>query len=146
MARVLIVKHIMATPLKEFLKELHVPASKLKLSCSEEHLARISLSITEWRTLAPFLGLTEAEEEAIARDYHDSMATQRIAVLRRWKGKSGSSATYKKLCKVFWQLDRRDLVEVVCRLLRGGSSSESSSDEEAGMKRDIQRSGGLWLV
>ena len=121
----------MATDLKELLKE--VPARKLNVSCSEQHLARISLSITEWRALAPFLGLTEAEEEAIARDYPDT-ATQRIAMLRRWKGKYGRSATHKKLCKVFRELDRQDLVEVVCRLLREGSSSGSSSDEDAGMK------------
>ena len=123
----------MAKPRKALLKEL--PASEVKLACSEEHLAEISLSITKWRTLAPFLGLTEAEEEAIARDNPD-MSTQRIAMLRKWKAKYGCSATYKKLCKVFRKLDRQDLVEVVCRLLRDGSSSESSSDEEAGMKSD----------
>ena len=33
--------------------------------CSEAHLAVIADSISDWRAVSPFLGLTEAEESAI---------------------------------------------------------------------------------
>ncbi len=36
---------------------------------SDEHLARISRSLSNWPVLRPFLGLSIAEEDAISRDH-----------------------------------------------------------------------------
>ena len=62
--------------------------------CSEQHLAEIALWIVEWKEVSPFLGLTEAEEHEIV----GSVRSQKIAMLRKWKQKQGSKATYKRLC------------------------------------------------
>ena len=69
--------------------------------CSEEHLAEISLLITDWRALSPFLGLTEAEEIAILGSNPHSVPAQKITMLRKWKQKRGANGTYKRLCRVF---------------------------------------------
>ena len=92
--------------------------------CSEEHLAEIALSIVEWKEVSPFLGLTEAEEHEIV----GSVRTQKIAMLRKWKQKKGSKATYKRLCRVFRKCGLCDLKKKVKELLAEKSSSESSDE------------------
>ena len=53
--------------------------------CSEAHLAVIADSISDWRAVSPFLGLTEAEESAILGSSPHSVPAQRIAMLRKWR-------------------------------------------------------------
>ena len=95
--------------------------------CSEAHLAVIAESISDWRAVSPFLGLTEAEESAILGSNPHSVPAQRIAMLRKWKQKRGAKATYKRLCRAFKSGKRIDLVDMVKQLL---TESSSSSDEE----------------
>ena len=47
-------------------------------------------------------------------------------MLRKWKEKQGAKATYKRLCRVFEDCDRADLVDKVKQLL---AESNSSDDE-----------------
>ena len=96
--------------------------------CSEEHLAKIAMMITDWRAVSPFLGLTEAEEIAVQGSNPQSVPAQKIAMLRKWKQKRGAKATYKRLCRVFRDCGSHDLEEKVTELLVAESSS--SSDEE----------------
>ena len=96
--------------------------------CSERHLALISHDITDWKSVAPFLGLTEAEESAILGSNPHSVPSQRIAMLRKWKQNRGAKATYKRLCRAFGDCKRADLVDKVKQVLTAESSS--SSDEE----------------
>ena len=77
---------------------------------SEEHLAEIATSITEWREISPFLGLTEAKEHEILRAVpHLTVRSQKIAMLRLWKKKKGKAATFKELCRVFRKCKQPDL-------------------------------------
>ena len=96
--------------------------------CSEEHLAKTAILITDWRAVSPFLGLTETDEIAILGSNPHSVPAQKIAMLRKWKQKRGAKATYKRLCRVFRDCGSRDLEEKVTELLVAESSS--SSDEE----------------
>ena len=48
-------------------------------------LLEISTSITEWREISPFLGLTEAEEHEILGPAPHSVRSQKIEMLRPWK-------------------------------------------------------------
>ena len=69
-----------------------VPAEKLDQACRDEDLLELSLSLTNWPSVSPFLGLSEAEEEDIEKR---SPERQRIDVLRKWRAKFGSRATYR---------------------------------------------------
>ena len=95
--------------------------------CTESHLASISVNIADWRAVSPHLGLTEAEETAIQGSHPHSVSAQKIAMLRKWKEKQGTKATYRRLCRVFENCKRADLVDLVKQLL---AETSSSSDEE----------------
>ena len=68
--------------------------------CSDEHLLLISLDLTDWQALSPFLGLSEADEEVVLSER--TVERQRIDVLRKWRAKFGTGATYR--CVTFQPL------------------------------------------
>ena len=101
--------------------------------CKDVHLARIALTITQWHSIAPFLKLTPTDERAIEERYRGDLVSQNIAMLRKWREGRGRRATYMRLAKVFYDLGKLSLVEVVCDVLKGGSfSSESEGESEQG--------------
>ena len=102
------------------------PAATWNQPCSDGHLSKIAKSISDWRAVSPFLGLTEAEESEILESTH-SIPARKMAMLRKWKQKRGVKATYKGLCRVFGDCERADLVDEVKQLL---AESNNSSDEE----------------
>ena len=103
-------------------------AVNMTKTLSENHLAKISIWIKEWRDIATFLRLTEAEEHEILGSAPHSVRSQKKAMLRLWKEKRGAKATYERLCRAFRECDMLDLEEKVQKLLV--ESSSSSSDEE----------------
>ena len=111
-----------------------VPPEKLDQPCKYEHLSELALSITDWRSIAPFLGLTKADESEIECDYGKAR-TQKIEMLRKWQASLGKQATYRKLAKVFWKLKHADLLEELCDLIH--PTLQSTSDPE-GTNRSIR--------
>ena len=107
---------------------------KLSDPCSDGHLVKIAKSISDWRAVSPLLGLTEAEESEIFESIH-SVAAKKIAMLRKWKQKHGAKATYRRLCRVFDDCERADLVDKVKQLL---AENNSSSDEEGILTQQCQ--------
>ena len=93
-----------------------VPKKTLEKPCSDEHIVEIAREITSWQLIAPDLGLTAVEEETIVQNHHD-VQIQRREMLRTWKQKFGSKATYGSLAKAFYKTKRVDLVEKVIALL-----------------------------
>ena len=57
-----------------------IPDEVLDSTWLDSDLARLSRSVVSWEELAPFWGLTEAEEEEIKRDNH-SYAAQKSLLL-----------------------------------------------------------------
>ena len=55
----------------EFSSEMAVDRARLRLYriISNEDLARIARKLTRWTTVTPYLGLSEAQHEAIKNDY-----------------------------------------------------------------------------
>ena len=97
----------------------------LNQECSSQHFAKISKLIVDWREIAPFLELTEAEEIVIRDSTPYSVPAQKMAMLRKWKQKLGTKATYKRLCQAFEDCEKGNLVELVKQLAASSSSSES---------------------
>jgi len=48
-------------------------------------------------------------------------------MLRKWRQKCGSHATYQELARTFWKLERIDLVEALCSVAKGDASHGSLS-------------------
>ncbi len=105
-----------------------VSTGKLCRTCRNEDLCEIAQSVTNWKAIAPFLGLLKAEIEAIEVNER-KVETQRMAMLDKWKEKLGRKATHWKLAKAFRKAKRADLVDVIRRLLV--SSGDSSSSDES---------------
>ena len=63
---------------------------------SDLHLAQIASHIKSWEGVAPFLALSDAEEEEIRKD-HKEYDVQKRKALQRWREKKGSDATYREL-------------------------------------------------
>ena len=101
--------------------------SKLDHLVDRHHQNKIAMSITNWRSIAPFLDLEETDEEAIEMMYF-TMKTRNIAMLRKWKHRHGSSATYRKLLEAFWNVERVDLID---KLLQMVSVSDTPSPGDA---------------
>ncbi len=117
-----------------------VPPGKLGRPCTDIHLCEIALHVTDWKLIAPFLGLSQAEIEAITMN-EGKAETQRSAMLRKWREKSGRKATYRRLTKVFYKQQRADLVDVICKLFSDASSS-SSEESVTASNQETQSSSG----
>ena len=63
---------------------------------SDLHLTQIAGNIRSWEEVAPFLALSDAEEEEIRKDYKE-YGVQKRKALQRWREKRGSDATYREL-------------------------------------------------
>ena len=117
--------------LDQLLKD--IDHAKLIQICTDQHLSEVARQITEWESIAPDFELDEVDEEEIVKKYPKKVKAQNLAMLRRWRKKRGDKATYKRLAKVFWKVDRTDLVVKLCKILsRESSSSESEGESEQG--------------
>lgn len=105
----------------------NISQEKLNQPCQDDDLAVLSLSVIDWQQIAPFLRLTEAEEQAIQVDCA-SEDRRRIAMLRKWRRNFGKKATYKKLAKLLHKAGRMDIVHELCEILEDDSSSESGEE------------------
>ena len=86
-------------------------------SCSDEHLHQISQLIAEWKEVAPALGLTQPDEADITGYAPFSVPAQRLHMLRMWRQKNGTAATYRRLADVFKNCARQDLVDKISELV-----------------------------
>ena len=61
-----------------------VPKSYLDHVISDIHIAQLAKSVTEWQELAPFLGLSPAEEKEIVEQCSGRLKIQTREALRKW--------------------------------------------------------------
>ena len=107
-----------------------VPQQKLNQPCADEHLLEIALSISKWRSIAPFLGLRDTCVRSIVCENPEDLLAQTIAMLRRWKQQCGERATYRKLAEVFWKLEELGLIDKLAGVLTNNSGSEKEGDAQ----------------
>lgn len=105
----------------EILADKGLEEGTLDCPCTPEHRNDIARQVTNWKALAPFIGLERTDEEEID-DENRSVMSKRIAMLRKWSEKRGKGATYLHLIKGFAQISRRDLIEKLCDIFSGGAS------------------------
>ena len=70
------------------------------------------------RTLAPFLGLDEVDEEEIEEERNAK--EKKLKMMKVWKQRFGEEATYLRFVKACEEVQRRDLIEIVCDLVKPG--------------------------
>ena len=101
---------------------------KLEQSCRDDHLCLIACEITNWPHLAPFLGMTQSEMEAIEKRWPSNTEAQRTELLRRWREKHGCKATYQRLREAFLKAGKKVQAEKICNVVCTRDDFERSSD------------------
>ena len=84
--------------------------------CSNDHLALIAKDLTDWKTVAYVLGLSQAEVEDVDGPQDQAPTTlplKRIKMLMKWKNKFQELATYQRIATAFSVLERNDMAERV---------------------------------
>jgi len=91
-----------------------VPAGDLDERLTEQRLARISRSLSQWQLKGCILGLSEGEIEDIREDYKNSNKMQKVAMLRKWAKINGHQATLRNLIEVSCQNGLDKFANDVC--------------------------------
>ena len=97
-------------------------SSVLDKRCSSGHIAKISEHLENWEELAPYFGLTGAEEQEIQANNIHQYEVQKRKMVWKWVRKQGSKATYGKLKKVFEEAGESLLVSKLDELLHDAYS------------------------
>ena len=91
------------------------PGGPLDKLISLEHIVDVSGVMTRWKIVASRLGVEEAALEGIDDKYSD-MQEKKEEMLKAWRNKDWSNATYRRLGEVFYKMSRTDLTERVFKL------------------------------
>ena len=111
---------------KEVIESIRSP--RLDSPVDDIDIAQVAKVMTDWEEMAPFLGLTPAEENEIVERYRDRLRLQKREALRRWKQKNGNKATYRKLIITFCAQGQVTVAEAIKDiLLKSDDSSDSAS-------------------
>ena len=78
-----------------------VPSRLLESRVTEHHIGEIANNLVEWEIIAPYLNLTEAEQQEIHEDYPGRYNLQKREALRKWQQKSeADGANYRALIEI----------------------------------------------
>ena len=94
-----------------------IPRELLDSPVSDQHLAQIARDLKKWEEVAPFLGLSQAQEEEVRRTHQIDYGDQKREALRKWKQMKGDSATYCQLIIVLGCVQNIELADKVATLL-----------------------------
>ena len=94
----------------------------LDVRCSSAHIAKFSEHIEDWEELAPYFGLTEAEQQEIRASHAVQYKVQKRKMLWKWVRKLGEKATYRELMRVLEEAGESLLVIRVKELLQDSYS------------------------
>ena len=94
----------------------------LDVKCSFAHIAKFSEHIVYWEVLAPYFGLTEAEQQVIRANHAHQYEVQKRKMLWKWVRKLGDKATYRELIKVLEEAGESLLISRVKELLEDSYS------------------------
>ena len=85
-------------------------------------LDEIAYHLEEWEELAPYIELTEAEQEEIKNDYDKQYLLQKQQALRRWRKKGHLNATLETFVSILCKQGLISLAEMVIKKSRAPPS------------------------
>lgn len=96
-----------------------IPQYRRDSAVTDIHLAQIAGELKNWEEVAPYLGLSEAQEEEIRYDFRDRYGLQKREALRKWRQMKGSQATYEQLIVALCSGQNVDLAAKIRGILVG---------------------------
>ena len=110
-----------------FLTGTAVETGELKGMITDKHLTVIArCHLTDWESLVPFLGLTRARQQQIARSYPGDYSRQKQECLQVWREMKGAEATYQALITAAEEAENQLLADAVKDLCLSSSPAERS--------------------
>ena len=100
--------------LEELTERYKILSGVLENEVSDDDIRKISAFLESWKVVAPYLGLSKGEIEAIDRD-GKSEEEKRLLMLQKWKQALVFKATYKELVNTMLSIRRADLAVKVCQ-------------------------------
>jgi hypothetical protein len=131
--------------LSSLMKEKGLTDVDLNQPIKCEHCDQIAILLgQDWESLAPLIGFGKYEVDDIKEEYHyQKPKRQRIALLKKWKIKFGSDATYAKMVRGLETIENRELTEIVmslCTERKLRNSTEPHYVDIADIKNDDYKS------
>ena len=95
----------------------------LNRQCHKQHLLELAQQITEWKTLAPWLGFEATVVEDMDRGNRFDEEGKRQTMLRLWKENNSpmGMATYGNLATIFFKSGRINLASTTVKLSKNGT-------------------------
>ena len=103
--------------LKDLLES--IPKSRMEEVCSDSFLRQLAAHVTDWRKLAPHLGISELEAEEMAHYYPD-VGEQKYRALHCWKQIHPDTAKYEDLIACLLAHAPFALAEAALKMLSPG--------------------------
>ena len=107
-----------------------IPSERLDSPVTDIQIADLASELKTWEELAPYLGLTPADEEEIQVDYQGRYGLQKRQALRKWQSKLGSGpngATYRNLIIALCHAKEIEMAEKVRNFLKEPEESATSA-------------------
>ncbi|KAJ8027692.1 FAS-associated death domain protein [Holothuria leucospilota] len=83
----------------------------MRYATSRNRQQELSHKIAEWKKIARYLTIKEAQINSIQRDYDGHTQEQTYQMLLLWKRKKGDDATYRALVQALRQAQLNDLAD-----------------------------------
>ena len=106
--------------LSSLIRESGLTEDDLNQPVKSEHCDHIAKLLgRDWECLAASIGFEEYEVDNIKEDYrYQKVERRRIELLRKWKKKFGSDATYARMVHGLEKIGNRELIETALKLCR----------------------------
>lgn len=80
--------------------------------CSQKDLASIAGQLIRWDQVYMYLGVTQAQAQAVRRNHSEDYEAQKIEIFNIWKrGKGKFQGTFRELSDVFLELGDQQMVD-----------------------------------
>ena len=113
-----------AITVEDLEQHFKIPKGALDKEISSDHVREISAFLESWKLVAPHLGLSDGEIEAIEND-RNTEEEKRLLMLQKWKQALVFKATYQKLIKALLSIKRADLASSVCQMVMNSQADNS---------------------
>ena len=107
-----------------------IPSERLDSPVTDIQIADLASELKTWEELAPYLGLTQADEEDIEVRYRHRYGLQKRQALRTWQSKVGrgpNGATYRNFIVALCRAKETEMDEKVRNLLTEPEQSATSA-------------------
>ena len=111
--------------LNVLIKRHSLQRSLLDCEISQEQISEVSMLLDDWKKFARDAGLSEPTVIEIERGEFDESG-RRYKALYVWCQKNAFLATYSEILSILLRIDRADIAEEVCRILKEDSRSSTS--------------------